>query len=183
MRIVLSLALLAGLSSVGLARAAAQTQTHRLAFEDSGADTTSCLGLRLQFQDFRGDMHGGIGFVVRLTNTANQNVNWDATKLRAELASGRRVPFLSAYDIASQFMQTEAARQLDNERKMQERRDIESDQRFINSPVRPWVPTIKFLAFGWGRVTGEEPSAYLPVTVVCDREPLGRINFTQTGGQ
>lgn len=180
MRIACTLALLAGVSSAALAQA--NPPAHRLAFEASGADTATCNGVRMQFVDFRIDMHGGIGFVVRLTNTGSQNQEFDPTKLRAELASGRRMSFLSVGEIASQFMQTEAARVLDNDRRQMEQRDIESEPRFTTGPVRPWVPVQKFLALGWGRVTSDEPASYLPLTLYCNRQAIGRINFLGTGG-
>lgn len=179
MRSAAAVALLAGVTTAALAQA--NPPTHRLAFEASGADTATCNRVRMQFVDFRNDMHGGIGFVVRLTNTGSQNVEFDPVKIRAELPSGRRIGFLSAGEIASQFMQTEAARVLDNERRMMEQRDIEGDPRFAHGPVRPWVPTQKFLALGWSRVSGGDPASYLPVTLYCDRQAMGRINFVGTG--
>jgi hypothetical protein len=180
MRSAATLALLAGVTTAALAQA--NLPTRRLAFEATGADTATCNGVRLQFQDFRTDMHGGIGFAVRLTNTGSQNVEFDPLKIRAELPNGRRIAFLSATEIASQFMQTEASRVLDSERREMERRDIEGDPRFAPGPVRPWIPTQKYLALGWSRVTGGEPTSYLPVTLYCDRQAMGRINFAGTGG-
>lgn len=180
MRIAATLALLAGVSSLGLAQAAPPTR--RLAFEQSGADTVTCNGIRMQLQDFRTDVHGGIGFVIRLTNTGAGNLEFDPTKLRAELPSGRRATFLSGHDVAVQWLQTEAARQLDGDRRQMEMRDVEADPRFATGMVRSWVPMMKFLALGWGRVTGEEPASYLPIALSCERQPLGRINFAGTGG-
>lgn len=180
MRSAATFALLAGVTTAALAQA--NPPTRRLAFEATGTDTTSCNGVRMQFQDFRSDMHGGIGFVVRLTNTGGQNVDFDPVKIRVELPNGRRIAFLSAGEIASQFMQTEASRVLDSERRMVERGDIEGDPRFASGPVRPWVPTQKYLALGWSRVTGGDPASYLPVTLYCDRQAMGRINFVATGG-
>jgi len=180
MRIACTLALLAGVSSAALAQA--NPPARRLAFEASGADTATCNGVRVQFLEFRIDMHGGIGFLVRLTNTGNQNREFDPTKFRAELPSGRQTSFLSVVEIASQFLQTNAARVLDNDRKQAETQDIESDPQFTAGPVRPWVPAQKFLALGWARTTSEDPASYLPLTLYCNRQAMGRIDFARTGG-
>lgn len=122
-------------------------------------------------------MHGGVGFVVRLTNTGDRNVEFDPTKIRAELLSGRRVSLLTSREIAAQFLQTEAS-MLDTDRRQLEQRDIESDPRFAAGPVRPWVPTMKFLALGSSRVTGGELASYLSMTLLCDR--MGRMTFAGT---
>jgi hypothetical protein len=180
MRTAFALALLAGVAPVGLAQNP-PTPAPRLAFEATGADTVTCNGVRLHFQAFRDDPHGGVGFVVRVLNVGTEPRPFDATKFRAELPNGRRVTFLSAREVAEQFFLTGAGRAYDADRRTIEQRDIEADPMFLSGPVRPWMPVVKFLALGWSRVTSGPLASYLPIGLTCDRQNLGRINFVGDG--
>jgi hypothetical protein len=147
----------------------------RLAFDSSGADTATCQGIHLTFQAFRNDPVAGNGFQVTIRNRSDERQNFDPTRFRAVLPSGRRVSFLGAGDISSQFLQGPRAAALDTDERFRQQQDILRDPRFRSGAVLPSSGGDRFLALGWTRTVSGDPSRLLPMTLFCGDQRLGLI--------
>lgn len=149
----------------------------RLAFDSTRADTASCEGLRLRFLDFRADQTGGNGFVVRVRNLSQATRNFDPSHLRAQLGNGRTVSFLTAVNVAADYLQGSRVAGMDADERFRQQIDIQSDPRFRAGPIVTNSAEERFLALGWSRAVAGNPERLLPVTLFCGRESLGQISF------
>lgn len=154
----------------------------RLAFDSTNADTIMCGELHFQFMEVRGDPVAGNGFRVLVRNRSPNRANYDPGQFRGQLPSGRQVSFLSAPDVAAQYLDPGRAQGLSNDERVNLRRDIETDNRLRSGPVQPNSMIEKFLALGWSRQVSGDPAALLPINLSCARQPIGRLGFAAAPG-
>jgi hypothetical protein len=169
------LLLLAAVPTPSLAQEAPPTR--RLAFDSTAADTARCGELLYQFVEIRQDPVAGNGFRVLVRNRSTDRIDYDPRQFRARLKTGREVSFLSAEEVATEALDPERSRGMSNDEREQVRRDILVDPRLRRGAVQRGSIAEKFLVLGWGRQVRGEPGALLPITILCNRQPLGRVDF------
>jgi hypothetical protein len=151
----------------------------RLVLDSTNADTVVCGELHYQFMEIRGDPVAGNGFRVMVRNRTPNRLNFDPTQFRAQLPTGRQVSFLSAPDVAAQYLDPGRSQGLSNDDRVNLRRDIETDTRLRSGPIQPNSMAEKFLALGWSRPVTGDPASLLPMALTCSRQPIGRLGFAQ----
>jgi hypothetical protein len=132
----------------------------------------------MTFQAFRNDPVAGNGFQVIIRNRSEERQDFAPTRFRAVLPSGRRVTFLGASDISSQFLQGPRAAALDTDERFRQQQDILRDPRFRSGTVLPNSGGDRFLALGWSRSVSGDASRLLPMTLFCGDQRLGLIGPT-----